>query len=182
MSDWMGQKNKNNLRRNIIMKTLEQHLNESLNIPYFYEGTIDDLIGMLCTLRMNTQTVHWNYTGENFLSFHKYLDEVLEYVDEYVDKLAENQRTKNLECRNPYFQIDKSQVIITENEVATIVNTYFKYLQVVGSDVSKLLTAIGTVEAPGKHWDKVNEDILINLKTELDKSIWWIKSTFSNLQ
>lgn len=161
------------------MKSLSQQITESLTAPYFYTRTVDEIIGMLYTLRMNTQVVHWNYTGENFLSFHEYLDSILNYVDGHIDQLAENQRTKDFVCKNPYLQIDMSNLIKPENEVGTIVNAYYKCLSYNAEEVSKVLKAIGTNEAPDPLFDKVNEDILIGLKTELDKSLWWIKSTFS---
>ena len=142
-----------------------------------YKNRFETILGMLYVLRSLNQTIHWNFIGFNFIDFHKYLDEVLEVIDSYVDEVAEDIRKNDMFVQQPLSLIP---TILNDYEISVEPVDDMDLLIINYFEIINLLIAYctETIEITDSETSK---DVIIRLNQELEKIRWFLKSTFNIL-
>jgi starvation-inducible DNA-binding protein len=142
-------------------------------------GNTSELQSILANTYVNTQGVHWNYTGTNFLGVHLLLEEHYQQMVKIIDTLAE--RLRALRCAAPLSIVDITQLadptfVDQPHQSPVSGATMLNQLLTKHVTISKQLeNAIDTFED-----DAVTSDLLTDQKTFHDKAIWMLRSTVGN--
>lgn len=153
------------------MKTFGQYIAETTanssdliteNINDGSLPVIRQLINHIENIRRQAQTSHWNIRGSDFLTLHKAFDEVYEFAQESIDKLAE--RCKSID----------SQSIVRIDSIFQPVGTPDKVM-----NISLMVDILQTeqIQLSLSKLDPVTENIVQEMIAEFDKHRWFIESS-----
>lgn len=109
--------------------------------------------------------VHWNSYGSNFITLHRYLDEVYESCEEYIDEIAEYIVASDPDERvlwNPH--VIPSFMMEEETDIATGVN-------LVVASLNELVFALDAAIADSED-DPAGQDILVRGLQDFNKHRW----------
>lgn len=138
-------------------------------------------IGRLYYLRAMNQMIHWNYVGNNFIEFHKYLDEVLEQYDSFIDELAEDLRKNDMFVQNPLQLVMQQQTFLkfekTADEMDIVLLEYYDTIKNFIITNNKYLEDIRENDL-----FESSKDILVRLNQELGKVKWFLQSSFKIIE
>jgi starvation-inducible DNA-binding protein len=135
---------------------------------------LNHLLADTYLLYLKTQNFHWNVIGPNFISLHKLFEEQYEQLSEATDILAERIRALNAHTPGSFANFLKL-ASLTEARNETTSTAMLKALL---QDHEAMADAIEEMFAVvEKEEDEVTFDILVQRKTEHDKSAWILRST-----
>jgi len=127
---------------------------------------MQNLISDLIKLEALTKEVHWNMRGRGFIFVHKYLDEVYESCEEYIDEVAEHMAARGEKpCWTPavYEHFPKSSSASSVHVALKIMTGILT--EVVTNAEEACLSADGS--------DPAGEDILVRVLQDFNKHRWF---------
>lgn len=141
------------------------------------QNVIDGLSQLLADtylLYVKTQNFHWNVTGRDFYSLHKLFEEQYEQLSEATDLLAE--RIRALKAKAPgslaeFLKLASLNESGNDLDAVSQVKQLLSDHETLAANIEKLFAI---AEADG---DEVTLDMLIERKTEHDKTAWMLRST-----
>lgn len=119
---------------------------------------IRDLIGLEAAVR----EVHWNVSGPGFIYIHKYLDEVYDSCEEYLDEVAEHYVAFN--CGVPVWDTPS----VDHFDGGYIKEGVEHLLQKIGVVLSTISSQLDVKQHPEY------EDILVRLSQDMHKHKWFL--------
>lgn len=141
---------------------------------------VDALITLLAdtyVLYTKTQNFHWNVTGPNFFAYHQAFENQYEQLSDAIDVLAERIRALGEKTPASLAQFLK---ITSLNEADDNLNAN-DMLQALLLDHELLAFNIeNAFEIMDESGDEVTMDILIERKTEHDKTAWMLRSALGH--
>lgn len=124
-------------------------------------------------LYVKTQNFHWNVVGPHFFAYHKAFEEQYEQLADAVDVIAE--RIRALNEQTPASMSDfLSLTSLDEAEERLEVKEMVKMLLEDHEMIADILTEL--FEIAEENNDEVTLDLLIQRKTEHDKTAWMLRS------
>lgn len=127
-------------------------------------------------LYVKTQNFHWNVTGAFFYSFHKMFEEQYEQLADAVDTIAERMRAlmvvapASLSEFLALTSLEEADGHLTADEmIDELLNDHEKM-------VENIAVLFGIAQAAS---DEVTLDMLIERKTEHEKTAWMLRSTLA---
>lgn len=140
----------------------------------------DIIDGLSCLLAdtyllyLKTQNFHWNVTGSHFISLHHLFETQYEELAEAADLLAE--RIRALQAPAPasfaeYLKLTSLEEAETGLSAEAMLAALLNDHEAMSAAANRL---IKTAEEDG---DEVTVDMLIERKTEHDKTAWMLRST-----
>jgi starvation-inducible DNA-binding protein len=137
---------------------------------------IEKLIQYLATnysLYLKTQNFHWNITGAEFISLHRFFQEQYEELAEAIDLIAEQIRTFGVITPGSFSEFSKLSKIKDaigkknfKKMLSELINDHLLIVK-----LTKELLAIAI-----EHHDEVRQDLLINRLKSHEKNIWMLRS------
>lgn len=125
-------------------------------------------------LYLKTQNFHWNVTGPTFISLHQMFEEQYEQLADAADVIAERIRALQAPAPGSFAEFLK----LTSLEEADSGISAEEMLHALLKDHESMSEAsnrmIQTAEEDG---DEVTVDMLIERKSEHDKTAWMLRST-----
>lgn len=118
----------------------------------------------LMTLEALVKEVHWNSQGAGFISVHRYLDEVYETCEEYIDEIAEH--LVAYEGKKPQWHSMRYHFYG---------ETWQSGVEQILQRIVRIIHIIGDIE--DVHRDA--EDILVRLSQALHKHGWFLDAEVS---
>lgn len=144
------------------------------NYPDAVTKGLSCLLANTYLLYLKTQNFHWHVTGPNFYSLHKMFEDQYEALAEAVDVLAERLRAMSARAPASFTEFLKLTTLkeATGNYTASnMINELFRDHQAIAKQLEELFAI---ADASG---DEVTLDLLIQRKTEHDKTAWMLKSS-----
>tara|TARA_R110000868_G_scaffold60378_1_gene184532 strand:- start:524 stop:970 length:447 start_codon:yes stop_codon:yes gene_type:complete len=140
--------------------------------PLVADG-LSHLLADTYLLYLKTQNFHWNVTGSHFTSLHHLFEEQYVQLTEAADLLAE--RIRALQAIAPgsfaeFLELTSLKEASGEYTANDMVASLLKDHEAISSSIERLLKSI---ENEG---DEVTTDMLIQRKTEHDKTAWMLRS------
>lgn len=124
---------------------------------------ISDLLG----LEGLVKEVHWNSYGVNFITLHRYLDEVYDSCEEYVDELAEY-----IVASDP-----EESVVWAPNNVPSFMlqdkTDIESGVKLIASVLNELVFALDAAIADADE-DPAGQDILVRALQDFNKHKWFL--------
>lgn len=138
---------------------------------------IDGLASFLADtylLYLKTQNFHWNVTGPHFISLHHLFEEQYEQLSNATDVLAERIRALNAPAPGTFAEFLK---LTSLEEAEAGISAEAMVQALLNDHIAMSQAANRMVEAAQEEGDEVTADMLIERKTEHDKTIWMLSST-----
>lgn len=127
-------------------------------------------------LYVKTQNFHWNVTGAFFFSFHKMFEEQYDQLADAVDTIAERMRALKVIAPASLGEF----LALTSLEEADGNHTADEMIGELLHDHEKLAQNITTLFGVAQYaGDEVTLDMLIQRKTEHEKTAWMLRSTLA---
>lgn len=125
-------------------------------------------------LYLKTQNFHWNVTGPHFISLHHLFETQYEQLADAVDLLAERIRALQAPAPASFSEFLK----LTSLEEADTGLSAEDMLSALLNDHETMAAACNRmIQAAEEEGDEVTVDMLIERKTEHDKTAWMLRST-----
>lgn len=139
----------------------------------------DIIEGLACFLAdtyllyLKTQNFHWNVTGAHFISLHHLFETQYEQLSEATDVLAE--RIRALKARAPgsfseFLKLASLEEAEDGISAETMVESLCKDHEAMSDAANRM------IQAAQEAGDEVTVDMLIERKTEHDKTAWMLRS------
>lgn len=125
-------------------------------------------------LYLKTQNFHWNVTGPNFYSLHKMLEEQYEQLADAADLLAERLRALSVRAPGSFAEFMKLAGLdeaSDESDAKQMIASLLKDHEAMAASITRMF------EIAEDEGDEVTLDMLIQRKTEHDKTAWMLRST-----
>lgn len=141
------------------------------------QAVVDGLSHLLADtylLYLKTQNYHWNVTGPHFHALHKMFEEQYEQLSEATDELAERIRALGAKSPGSFGEFLKLASLDEADSSANAESMIAHLLadhEAIAATIEKLFDVM---QADG---DEVSMDMLIERKTEHDKTAWMLRST-----
>ena len=130
----------------------------------------EHLADLLCVY-LKVYKYHWNLKGENFISIHRYYQEIFEYLVEVIDETAERMRVLGIYCPCSTLEIAKYSKI-DEQEGFTL--SVDETIAIVSKDLELLIQNILNI---CKASDDASVGLFNNHELALSKMVWFLSSS-----
>ena len=135
---------------------------------------LSHLLANTYVLYVKTQNFHWNVTGSHFYSYHKMFEEQYTQLSDAVDKIAE--RIRSLEALAPAsLSAFLKLASLKESDNPLDSNSMLKELLSSHEMIAENILDI--MEIAKECNDEVTLDLLIERKSEHDKTAWMLRSS-----
>lgn len=137
------------------------------------QGVLNQLVADLSQFSTMIHQTHWYMRGTEFLTLHPQMDAFMDEINEQLDEVAERLITiggapfstlkefaENTKLEDEIGSFDKDMTARMEGLV-----TGYRYLQSVYAE---------GIEVAGEEGDNVTEDLCINFKGAVEKTIWML--------
>lgn len=118
-------------------------------------------------------TFHWDLTGENFLSFHKHLEQLYEDSVKHTDEIAERLRQIGEKTNLTLAGASGDSVVQDENNADTVVTIVADLITAI-AQLSSLQTDI--YNEADEQGDYVTSDLMVQLTKWADFNSWFLSS------
>lgn len=141
---------------------------------------MNNIIKLLFVTRFNCQNVHWNYSGENFIQIHEYMDENLKVLNKYLDLIIEDFKQNELNVNHPLVYIQEYINDITDEDInhSFNVSDSDKMIAEYYNNVDEL---IDLIMLNSYDLNVTLDNILEEFMAELGKIRWFLRATFNDL-
>lgn len=137
---------------------------------------LSHLLANTYVLYVKTQNFHWNVRGSHFYAYHKMFDEQYNELATAVDKIAE--RIRSLQAFAPAsLSAFLKLTVLKESDELLDANAMIKELLLSHELVIK--TILELFEIAKECNDEVSLDLLIERKSEHDKTAWMLRSSLA---
>lgn len=125
-------------------------------------------------LSLQIKQAHWNSKGMNFIAFHKFLDELHESINEFVDTLAERITALGGDAGGTLSQVAKQ----------TSLPPYPHNINAIKDHIDALTTAIATlggeirkaIDLADNNGDMGTSDLFTEVSRGLDQNLWLLEA------
>lgn len=141
------------------------------------QDVVDGLSHLLADtylLYLKTQNFHWNVTGPHFHTLHKMFEEQYEQLSSANDLIAERIRALHAKAPGSFGEFLK-MASLQEAEGDVSAELMIKELLIDHESMSSSLQKLFALAQ--EDGDEVTLDMLIERKTEHDKTAWMLRST-----
>lgn len=141
---------------------------------------MNNIIKLLFVTRFNCQNVHWNYSGENFIQIHGYMDENLKVLNKYLDLIIEDFKQNELNVNHPLVYIQEYINDITDEDInhSFNISDSDKMIAEYYNNVDEL---IDLIMLNSYDLNVTLDNILEEFMSELGKIRWFLRATFNDL-
>ena len=115
---------------------------------------------------LQTQSVHWNYEGDNFFSVHKLAEQIYDEQFTAIDEIAERLRAIGQKIDANFTAFNKTSSVKNASTVKDLIAVQ----TALAESCQDLINETDSAE------DKVTEDLAIGRKAVHDKNIWLLKT------
>lgn len=129
--------------------------------------SMHDIIADLLGLEGLVKEVHWNSYGTNFITLHRYLDEVYDSCEEYVDEMAEYIVASDPDER-AFWSPNVISSFLLEDDYSTDISVGVRR---VVSVLNELVFALDAAIAESEE-DPAGQDILVRALQDFNKHRW----------
>lgn len=137
---------------------------------------LSQLLANTYVLNVKTQNFHWNVTGSHFYSYHKMFDEQYSELAAATDQIAE--RIRSLQAFAPAsLSAFLKLTSLKESDHPLDANAMVKEL--LSSHEAVIKNILELFEIAKECNDEVTLDLLIQRKSEHDKTAWMLRSILS---
>jgi len=131
---------------------------------------LNTLLAEFTVYAQQLRQAHWNFTGQNFIDVHTFLWDKYSEASAWIDDLAEQQRKLGA---FPTWVLSKYlQISVIKEEESTnpdqLLNIVLRSSQILCSHLDKAIK--------GTSNDLVTQNLFIEIKASIDKSVWFLKS------
>jgi len=133
---------------------------------------LDTLLAEFTVYAQQLRQAHWNFTGPNFIDVHTFLWDKYSETSDWIDSLAEQERKLG---QFPTGTLAKYLLIsnIKEEESTNpeqLITIVLRSSLILCSHLDKAIK--GTTD------DLVTQNLFIEIKASIDKTIWFLKSLY----
>lgn len=135
---------------------------------------LSQLLADTYVLYIKTQNFHWNVMGPHFFAYHKAFEAQYEELSAAIDMLAERIRALQAPAPASMTQFLKLTSLEESDDNITaeaMIEELLADHEFVAKNIQKFFTIVQNAK------DEVTLDILIQRKTEHDKTAWMLRST-----
>ena len=125
-------------------------------------------------LYLKTQNFHWNVTGPHFPELHKLFEEQYKQLADAIDEIAERIRALKAPAPASFTQFQKltsleeaDNVLDAEEMLGELLGDH----EIIAKNINNLFEVMHDCQ------DEVTLDLLIERKTDHDKTAWMLRST-----
>lgn len=137
------------------------------------QGVLNQLVADLSQFSVIIHQTHWYMRGTEFLSLHPQMDEFMDGINDQLDEVAERLITIG---GAPYSTLKEfSEHTKLEDEIGSYDKDMTSRIErlVEGYRYLQGLLATG-IEVAGDEGDNVTEDMFIDMKGSIEKTIWML--------
>lgn len=156
----------------------ENHQHEGHENDHHHATTVflvNHIIANLGVLNVKLHQYHWNVKGPNFFTLHKKFEEMYNEANQYFDEFAERLTAV---AEKPYATLSEylEHAFITEEPYDEKI-TAEAMVETLADDYRTIRNVtIKALQLAVKEEDRVTEEMLVNYKSRLDKTIWMLQA------